>query len=76
MNFLSGLLRTVNNYDTTWVVVDRLTKSAHFILMRLDYPLERLVKLYIKRIVSLHDIPFSIVFDRDLRFTSRFSESL
>lgn len=44
--------------------------------MILDYPLERLVKLYIKRIVSLHGIPSSIVSDRDLRFTSRFLDSL
>lgn len=75
MDFMSELLRTMKNCDTTWVIVDRLAKSAHFILMRLDYPLERLEKLYIKRIVSSHGIPSSIVSDRDLRFTSRFMES-
>lgn len=52
--------------------MDRLTKFAHFILMRMDYPLERLVKLYIERIINLHCIPSSIVSDRDIRFTSRF----
>ncbi|XP_050918567.1 uncharacterized protein LOC127135996 [Lathyrus oleraceus] len=56
--------------------ITKLIKFAHFIPLRLDYSLERLVKLYIERIVSLHDIPSSIVYDRDLRFTSRFSESL
>lgn len=76
MDFVSGLPRTVKNCDTTWVIMDRLTKFAHFILMRLDYPLERLVKLYIKRIVSLHSIPSSIISDKDSRLTSRFSESL
>lgn len=56
--------------------MDRLTKYAHFIPMRLDYLLERLAKLYIERIVSLHKILSSIVSGRDLRFTSRFWESL
>ena len=72
MDFVSGLLRTVKKCDIIWVIMDRLTKSAHFILMRLDYPLGRLEKLYIEKIVSLHGILSSIVFDRDLRFTSRF----
>lgn len=76
MDFVYGLLRTMNNYDTIWVIVERLTKSSHSILMRLDYRLERLLKLYIERIVSLHDISSSIVSDRDLRFTSRFEEGL
>ena len=66
----------MNNCNTTWVIVDRLTKSAHFISMRLDYLLERLVMLYIERIVSSHEILSSIVSGRDLRFTSRFWESL
>lgn len=75
-DFVSRLSMTVKNYDTIWVIMDRLTKSAHFIPMRLDYPLERLAKLYIKRIVSLHDISSNIISDRDLRFMSRFLESL
>ncbi|XP_050915611.1 uncharacterized protein LOC127130688 [Lathyrus oleraceus] len=53
-----------------------LTKLAHFILIQLNYPLERLIELYIEKIVSLHGIPLSIISDRDLRFTSRFWESL
>lgn len=72
MYFVSGLLRTVKNCDIIWVIVDRLMKSAHFIIMRLGYPFERLAKLYIERIISLHGIPFNIASDRDLRFTSRF----
>ncbi|XP_050920296.1 uncharacterized protein LOC127137932 [Lathyrus oleraceus] len=58
------------------VYVPDVTKSAHFIPIRMDYPMERLAKLYIEKIVSLHGIPSSIVSDRDVRFTSRFWEGL
>ena len=47
MDFVSGLPRTPGNFEAIWVIVDRLTKSAHFIPMRMDYPLEKLAKLYI-----------------------------
>src|ERR1051325_2978072 len=72
MDFVSGLSRTAKNCDASWVIVDRLTESAHFIPMRMDYPMEKLVLLYVERIVSLHGIPASIVSDRDPRFTSKF----
>ena len=52
------------------VVVDRLTKSAHFLLVRNDYSLDKLAELYIKEIVQLHGIPIFIISDRDKRFTS------
>src|SRR3954470_21322653 len=74
MDFVSGLPRTVKNCEAIWVIVDRLTKSTHFIPMRMDYPMERLAQLYIENIVSLHGIPSGIVSDRDPRFTSRFWE--
>ncbi|XP_050917838.1 uncharacterized protein LOC127135065 [Lathyrus oleraceus] len=76
MDFVSGLPRTQSNCEAIWVIVDRLTKSAHFIPIRMDYPMERLAKLYIEKIVSLHGIPSSIVSDRDVRFNSRFWEAL
>ena len=76
MDFVSGLPRTLSNCEAIWVVVDRLTKCAHFIPMRMDYSMERLAKLYIERIVCLHGILSSIVSDRDPRFTSRFWEGL
>src|SRR4051812_35744160 len=76
MDFVSGLPRTVKNYEANWVIVDRLTKSAHFLPMRMDYPMEKLAQLYIEKIVSLHGIPSSIVSDRDPRFTSKFWEGL
>ena len=58
------------------VVVDRLTKSTHFLPVRTDYSLDKLAELYIKEIVRLHGIPVSIISDRDPRFTSRFWEKL
>ena len=72
MDFVVGLPLTGRKHDSVWVVVDRLTKSAHFLPMRTDYSLDKLVELYIKEIVQLHEIPISIISDRDPRFTSRF----
>ncbi|KAJ9180916.1 hypothetical protein P3X46_009103, partial [Hevea brasiliensis] len=62
---------TQKSHDAVWVIVDRLTKSAHFLPVQMDYSLERLAKLYIDEIVRLHGVPVSIVSDRDPRFTSR-----
>ena len=72
MDFVVGLPLTGRKHDSFWVVVDRLTKSAHFLPVRIDYSLDKLAKLYIKEIVRLHGIPISIISDRDPRFTSRF----
>ena len=72
MDFVVGLPLTGRKHDSVWVVVDRLTKSAHFLPVRTDYSLDKLAELYIKEIVQLHDIPISIISDRDPRFTSRF----
>ncbi len=76
MDFVMGLLRTQKSHDAIWVIVDRLTKFAHFLPIRMDYSLERLAKLYIDEIVRLHGVPVSIVSDKDPRFTSRFWGSL
>ena len=72
MDFVVGLPLTGRKHDSVWVLVDRLTKSAHFLPVRTDYSLDKLVELYIKEIVRLHGIPISIISDRDPRFTSRF----
>ena len=72
MDFVVGLPLTGRKHDSVWVVVDRLTKSAHFLPMRTDYSLDKLAELYIKEKVRLHGIPISIISDRDPRFTSRF----
>nr|GFC79473.1 putative reverse transcriptase domain-containing protein [Tanacetum cinerariifolium] len=59
-----------------WVIVDRLTKSAHFLAVREDYKTEELARLYINEIIARHDVPVSIITDRDSYFTSRFWKSL
>ena len=75
MDFVVGLPLTGRKHDSVWVVVDRLTKSAHFLPVRTDYSLDKLAKLYINEIVRLHGIPMSIISDRDPRFTLRFWEN-
>ena len=72
MDFVVGLPRTASGKDTIWVIVDRLTKTAHFIPIRISFSLDRLAKLYVNEIVSKHGVPASIISDRDPRFTSRF----
>ena len=68
MDFVSGFPLTQQKHDSVWVIVDRLTKSAHFIPIRIDYSMDRLVELYVDEIVCLHGVPLSIVLDRDPRF--------
>ena len=72
MDFVVGLPRTQQGHDAIWVIVDRLTKSAHFLPMKVSYSLDKLTEIYIREVVRLHGVPFSIVSDRDPRFTSRF----
>nr|GEX56526.1 hypothetical protein [Tanacetum cinerariifolium] len=68
--------RTSSGHDTIWVIVDRLTKSAHFLPMRKDYKMERLARLYLNKIVARYGVPISIILDRDSRFTTRFWQSM
>nr|GEU33891.1 putative reverse transcriptase domain-containing protein [Tanacetum cinerariifolium] len=63
-------------HDSSWVIVDRLTKSAHLLAVREDFKTEKLARLYINEIVARHDVPVSIISDRDSYFTSRFWQSL
>ena len=76
MDFVSCFSLTQRKHDAVWVIVDRLTKFAHFLSIRLDYSMDRLAELYVSEIVRLHGIPLLIVFDRDPRFTSRFWKEL
>ncbi|GKC57588.1 putative reverse transcriptase domain-containing protein [Tanacetum coccineum] len=76
MDFITKLPKTSNIHDTIWVIVGRLTKSAHFIPTRETNSVETLIRLYIKEIVSQHGVPISIILNRDSRFTSRFWKSL
>ncbi|GJU66966.1 putative reverse transcriptase domain-containing protein [Tanacetum coccineum] len=76
MDFMTKLPRTAAGQDTIWVIVDCLTKSAHFLPMREDDTLEKLKRQYLKEVVSKHGVPVSIIFDRDGKFTSHFLKSL
>ncbi|KAL0440135.1 UNVERIFIED_CONTAM: Transposon Tf2-11 polyprotein [Sesamum latifolium] len=76
MDFVVGLPRTLRKHDAIWVIVDRLTKSAHFLPIRQGDSLDKLAELYVAEIVRLHGVPVSIVSDKDPRFTSRFWKSL
>ncbi|GJS34208.1 reverse transcriptase domain-containing protein [Tanacetum coccineum] len=76
MDFVTKLPKTTIGHDTIWVIVDHLTKSAHFIPTRATDSMETLTRLYIKEIVSRHGVPISIISDRDSHFTSRFWQSL
>ncbi|WVZ84556.1 hypothetical protein U9M48_031581 [Paspalum notatum var. saurae] len=75
-DFIVGLPRTQKGYNSIWVVVDRLTKVAHFIPVNTTYSGARLAELYISRIVCLHGVPKRIISDRGSQFTSRFWEEL
>ena len=72
MDFVVGLPRTRANHDAIWIIIDRLTKSAHFLPINERFSMDKLVRLYLKEIVTRHGAPVSIVTDRDPRFNSRF----
>ena len=72
MDFVVGLPKTLEGYDAVWVIVDRLTKSARFVPIKVTYSVERLAEIYIANVVRLHGVPKSIISDRDARFTSHF----
>ena len=72
IDFVTGLPRTLSKRDAIWVIVDRLTKSAHFLAISKTDTSSRLAQRYVDEIVKLHGIPVSIVSDRDPRFTSEF----
>ena len=76
MDFVVGLPKTMGKYDSIWVIVDRLTKSAYFIPVMVTYNAEKLAKIYISEIVRLHGVPLSIISDRGTQFTSKFSKIL
>ncbi|GJW22720.1 reverse transcriptase domain-containing protein [Tanacetum coccineum] len=76
MDFNTKLSKTSNEHDIIWVIVDRLSKSAHFIPTQETDSMETLTRLYIKEIVSRHGVSISIISDRDSHFTFRFWQSL
>ncbi|KAJ9544791.1 hypothetical protein OSB04_024498 [Centaurea solstitialis] len=76
MDFVTKLPKTKKGHDSIWVIVDRLTKSAHFLPIKESFSIDRLAQLYVDEIVMRHGVPISIISDRDSRFTSRFWQSL
>ncbi|GKA30254.1 putative reverse transcriptase domain-containing protein [Tanacetum coccineum] len=76
MDFITKLSRSSSGHDAIWVIVDRLTKSAHFLAIREDYSMEKLARLYIDEIVARHGVPTSIISDMDGRFTSSYHSSI
>jgi hypothetical protein len=76
MDFITGLPKTSKGYNSIWVVVDRLTKSAHFLPVKVTYSASTYAELYIARILSLHGTPRTIISDRGPQFVSRFWEEL
>jgi len=76
MDFIVGLHKTSKGYDSIWVIVDRLTKSAHFLPVKTRYASHQYAELYIARIVSLHGVPKTIISDRGSQFITRFWEQL
>jgi len=72
MDIVVGLPKAPGGQDSIWVVIDILTKSAHFIPFHITDSVPKLAEMYIRDIVRLHGVPASIVSDRDSRFTSRF----
>ena len=75
MDFVTHFPWTPQRHDAVCVIVDRLTKSAHFLAVRMTFTLEEFFQLYTREIVHLHGVPVSIVSDRDPRFTAHFWKS-
>jgi hypothetical protein len=76
MDFILGLPKIPTREDSIWVVVDRLMKSAHFIPMKVEDPMDKLARQHVQNIICLHGEPLAIVSDRDSRSTLRFWQSL
>ena len=76
MDFIVGLPRTQKGYDSIWVVVDRLTKSVHFLAVNTIYRAKRYAELYINHILCLHGVPKTIISDRGTQFVACFWEQL
>jgi hypothetical protein len=75
MDFILGLPKTPTGEDFIWAVVDRLTKSAHFIPIKVKDPIDKLARLYVQNVVCLYGVPLAIISNRDSHFTSRLWQS-
>ena len=76
MDFIVGLPNTFQHHDSIWVIVDRLTKTAHFIPVHIECRAKKYAEIYIDWIVYLHSVPKTIISDRGTQFVARFWEQL
>ena len=76
MDFIVGLPSTSQHHDSIWVIVDRLTKTAHFIPVHTTYRANRYAEIYLDRIICLHGVPKMIISNRGAQFIARFWEQL
>ena len=76
MDFIVGLSNTSQHHDSIWVIVDRLTKTAHFIPVHTTYKANKYAEVYLDRIVPLHGVPKTIISDHGTQFIARFWEQL
>jgi hypothetical protein len=72
MDFIVGLPMTACKFDSIWVIIDQLSKSAHFIPVNTNYQVEKYVEIYIARVICLHGVPKMIISDRSSQFVARF----
>ena len=75
MDFVTHLSQTIRKHDAVWMIVDRLTKSTHFLAVQMIFILEEFCRLYILHLVRLHGVSVSTVSDRDAKFTTHFWKS-
>jgi hypothetical protein len=76
MDFIVGLLMTARKFDSIWAIVDRLSKSTHFIPVNTNYKVQKYAEIYISRVLCLHRVPKMIISDRGSQFVARFWEQL
>jgi hypothetical protein len=76
MDFIVGLPQTSQKHDSIWVIIDRLTKTAHFLPVHTIYTVKKYAKIYLEHIIRLHGVPKTIIFDRGAQFVARFWEQL
>jgi hypothetical protein len=76
MNFILGFPLTARKYNSIWVIVDRLTKSTHFIPVNTNYNVQKYAKICVARVLCLHGVPKTIVSGRGSQFVARFWEQL
>jgi nitric oxide synthase oxygenase domain/subunit len=76
MDFIVGLPNTSQKHDSIWVIIDKLTKTAHFLPVHTTYSAKKYTKIYLDQIVRLHGVPKTIIFDQGAQFIARFWEQL